>query len=418
VRLEGVRALAAAQRDASRCARLLTLATDDPDTAVRLVALDGLDRPCPDPGSQTRLLASVAASLPSAPSGAWHEAVHALASLAAVAPRRAEPLLGRFAGYPDPFVRTWAARVAPAVDDGALLRDLTRDVDANVRAAALAGLGGMAGPAADSLLITALARDDAPQVILAVAPRLHAVTDPRRREGALAAALETLHRLSRKGAETSRDPRLALLEVVEALGDTTTVDAVEPYLRDFDPAVARRAAAALERWTGKRYLAAPRSAPRLPLPSAGQLRAMERATLVLHMLQGGDVEIRLWPWVAPTNAFRLYEMVRTHALDGLTFHRVVPNFVVQGGSPGANEYAGHGAFTRDEVGLPVQWRGTVGVSTRGRDTGDGQIYVNLVDNVRLDHDYTILGEVVSGMDVVDVILEGDVIRGTDVRMEP
>jgi cyclophilin family peptidyl-prolyl cis-trans isomerase len=145
---------------------------------------------------------------------------------------------------------------------------------------------------------------------------------------------------------------------------------------------------------------------------------MERATLVLHMLQGGDVEIRLWPWVAPTNAFRLYEMVRTHALDGLTFHRVVPNFVVQGGSPGANEYAGHGAFTRDEVGLPVQWRGTVGVSTRGRDTGDGQIYVNLVDNVRLDHDYTILGEVVSGMDVVDVILEGDVMRGTDVRMEP
>ena len=96
---------------------------------------------------------------------------------------------------------------------------------------------------------------------------------------------------------------------------------------------------------------------------------------------------------------------------------MVPNFVIQGGSPGANEYAGHGAFTRDEVGLAVQWRGTVGVSTRGRDTGDGQIYVNLVDDVRLDHDYTILGVVTAGMDVVDAVLEGDVIRSAEFAAE-
>lgn len=108
-------------------------------------------------------------------------------------------------------------------------------------------------------------------------------------------------------------------------------------------------------------------------------------------------------------------MAREGTLDGLTFHRVVPNFVIQGGSPRANEYAGHGAYTRDEVGLRPQWRGTVGVSTRGRDTGDGQIYVNLADNVRLDHDYTLLGEVVSGMDVVDAVLEGDVIARVEVR---
>jgi cyclophilin family peptidyl-prolyl cis-trans isomerase len=48
----------------------------------------------------------------------------------------------------------------------------------------------------------------------------------------------------------------------------------------------------------------------------------------------------------------------------------------------------------------------VGLSTRGRDTGDAQIFINLVDNVRLDHNYTIFGEVVNGMDVVDGILEG------------
>jgi cyclophilin family peptidyl-prolyl cis-trans isomerase len=48
----------------------------------------------------------------------------------------------------------------------------------------------------------------------------------------------------------------------------------------------------------------------------------------------------------------------------------------------------------------------VGLSTRGRDTGDAQIFINLVDNVRLDHNYTIFGVVVNGMDVVDGILEG------------
>jgi peptidyl-prolyl cis-trans isomerase B (cyclophilin B) len=48
----------------------------------------------------------------------------------------------------------------------------------------------------------------------------------------------------------------------------------------------------------------------------------------------------------------------------------------------------------------------VGISTRGRDTGDGQLFFNLIDNWRLDHDYTIIGEIVEGMDVVDAMQEG------------
>ena len=72
------------------------------------------------------------------------------------------------------------------------------------------------------------------------------------------------------------------------------------------------------------------------------------------------------------------------------------------------------ASSRDEVGLENR-RGTVGLSTRGRDTGDGQLYFNTVDNTRLDHDYTILAEVMSGMDVVDRIQEGAVIRRVVLR---
>jgi cyclophilin family peptidyl-prolyl cis-trans isomerase len=92
------------------------------------------------------------------------------------------------------------------------------------------------------------------------------------------------------------------------------------------------------------------------------------------------------------------------------FHRVVPNFVIQGGSPGANEFAGDDMYLRDEVGLRPHVRGAVGISTRGRDTGDAQIFINLVDNPRLDHNYTVFATVTSGMDVVDQIMEGDVMQ--------
>ena len=74
--------------------------------------------------------------------------------------------------------------------------------------------------------------------------------------------------------------------------------------------------------------------------------------------------------------------------NGLTFHRVEPTFVLQGGSPGANEYMGDGLYMRDEPGVAHN-RGAVGISTRGRDTGDAQIFVNLVDSPRLDHAYTV-----------------------------
>ena len=92
----------------------------------------------------------------------------------------------------------------------------------------------------------------------------------------------------------------------------------------------------------------------------------------------------------------------------------MPNFVIQGGSPGANEFIGDAAFMRDEVGSWPHVRGAVGISTRGRDTGDAQIFIDLVDNPRLDHEYTVFAQVLNGMDVVDQILEGDVIEKIEI----
>jgi cyclophilin family peptidyl-prolyl cis-trans isomerase len=107
----------------------------------------------------------------------------------------------------------------------------------------------------------------------------------------------------------------------------------------------------------------------------------------------------------------------TAATTTATFHRVVPNFVVQGGSPGANEYVRPHLYTRDERGpcQPPARHG--GLSTRGRDTGDMQFFVNLVDNPRLDYEYTVFGRVAEAdMAYVERIAEGDVIR--TIRVKP
>ena len=132
---------------------------------------------------------------------------------------------------------------------------------------------------------------------------------------------------------------------------------------------------------------------------------------------GGTFDVRLRGDVAPMMAARLLALADAGYYDGLTWHRVEPDFVIQGGSPGANEYVGARVMLRDELGTLSHRRGTLGMSTRGHDTGDAQWFVNLKDNARLDRDYTVWGEIVAGIDVVDGILEGDAIRRIR-RLEP
>ena len=133
------------------------------------------------------------------------------------------------------------------------------------------------------------------------------------------------------------------------------------------------------------------------------------------MRGGGRIELELLPGDAPASVHRFATLARAGHYDGLTFHRWVPNFVIQGGSPAANEYAGDSRFMDDELGRIGHLRGSVGISTRGRHTGDAQIFIDLLDLPRLDHDYTVFARVIGGMDVADQILEGDVIGRVIVR---
>jgi cyclophilin family peptidyl-prolyl cis-trans isomerase len=142
------------------------------------------------------------------------------------------------------------------------------------------------------------------------------------------------------------------------------------------------------------------------LPSAAELAIVTEKQAWVEMESGKRFGIVLDAQKAPLMATRFLRLVNRNYFDGLTFHRVVPNFIVQGGSPGANEYAGDVLFVKDEISSRSHRRCTVGLSTRGRDTGDAQFFINLVDNPRLDFEYTVFGHVVGSMPI-DEIMEGD-----------
>jgi cyclophilin family peptidyl-prolyl cis-trans isomerase len=286
---------------------------------------------------------------------------------------------------------------------------LALDPSRNVRAAAVPGLFAIEGHGLDDFLVELLDDED-PQLLMTVAGLL----DGARDRGVVAPALlTTFERISAAQRETWRDARLALLERIAQLGDESLATRLLPFLNDYDPRVAGAVVEVLQAWTGGEYTAQPERLPRAPVPDLAETRALERSTLRLHLSGGGTLSIELMADQALTNVARTVRLARVGYYDGLTFHRWAPNFVIQGGSPGANEYQGDGPYTRDEVG-GLHWRGTVGVSTRGRDTGDGQIFINLVDNPRLNHDYTVIGRVVDGYDVLDAVLEGAVIERAEV----
>ncbi len=323
---------------------------------------------------------------------------------------QARPFLPRFQAAEPWQVRMYTARAAAVLGAHPVLRALSSDANPNVREAAIEGLARVVGHAADADYRTALEADDSQFVITAAS----ALAGTPARDPAIAALLRALARLTAADRDTLRDARVAVLDRLKELGGREQADALRPYLRDTDPTVAELAAQLLSSWSGESV--APMPVPRAladPAITEAELDRLAKTTVRVRMKGLGAFELRLLPEWAPVSCATFARLAGSGYYTGLTFHRVVPDFVVQGGSPGANEYAGATRYLRDEVGRVSQDRGTLGISTRGRDTGDAQIYINLVDNPRLDHDYTVFAQVVRGMDVVDRILEGDTIEGID-----
>jgi len=387
-------------------------AVRDSNPHVSLLAIDLLGNGCPSAAQVLRpLVEGLAANQKN-----WHAAAHAMVSLAKTSPDDARRMLPQHVAHGVWQVRMYAAHAAGALEAVDVLEQLGRDPHDNVREAALSELVAHKRPEATRAAIDALGRPDY-QLILTAARSLR---DPAQKGEAIPALLRSLARVTAERKDTSRDPRMAILDRLRELGapdgsalGSDPAATLNPYLTDFDPAIATRVADILQEWQKGPATAAPQKleAPKL---SMSAIDAIRNARLRFVMAGRGPFEMKLFVDEAPATALRVTTRAREGYYNGLTFHRVAANFVVQGGSPGANEYTGDRIYMRDEVGLRSHQRGTVGISTRGRDTGDAQIFVNLIDSPRLDHLYTVFGEVVSGMEVVDAIVEGDVIERVEI----
>ena len=130
----------------------------------------------------------------------------------------------------------------------------------------------------------------------------------------------------------------------------------------------------------------------------------------------GTITLRLWPTVAPATVTSFLTLIQEGYYDGKTFHRVVPNFVAQGGGP-----RGDGFGSEDFV-LPTEtphlhWdrAGLVGMASAGRDTEGVQFFITHRPTPHLDGKYTIFGEVVEGQEVVDRLVPGSRIESVTVQ---
>ena len=377
VRLEALRGFAA-RRDDGACATFVAAASDS-ELPVALTALDQLGV-CGGYAAAVDLLAATVNDLSRAGEArGWHRAAHALVALAAAAPDRAGAALGQFAGSTRWELRVYGARAAATLRQPELLRRLAVDPDDNVVEAAIAGLSKVAGHQEDSLYIQALSRPG----YQAIRGAALALDETPGGDAAVPALRAAWTRLTEENHPNSSDTRAALAATLTRLG--TSPPAVKVASRSGESALSTPAL---------RRLAAP------------------RARVTIRDL--GAFEFALFTSEAPITVLRFVALAESGYYNGLTFHRVVPNFVAQGGSPAANEYVGAADFMRDEVGLWPHVRGAVGISTRGRDTGDAQFFVDLVDNPRFDHEYTVFGQLLNGFDVVDRIVESDVIERIEI----
>lgn len=401
VRYEMVGALARHAATSQQCKPVVAM-FQDAELTVALRAMAAVPESCPDRSETVRELVPLAATLGRDESHAsWHRPAHAYMALARLSPDVAKGVSEAASSHPVWQVRAAVATVSASVKDAARLEQLAGDAEPNVRTAAIDGLRRLASPAAARAAIAALDSDDF-QLLRSAALALRGAPAADR-DAAVKALILALHRVSARLTDTSRDPRVAILERLEELLPAGRVKEVSSFTGDFDRAV-REVAARIMTKAGQK--ASPEDLrERYPYqPSRADLAALP-ASATLQM-EGGTIVLELLGSEAPVTVARFAQLARAGYYDGLTFHRVVPNFVIQGLSPGASEYVGAPRYMRDEAGIVPHLRGAVGISTRGRDTGDGQIFVDLVDLPRLDHDYTVFARVTSGMDVADRVQEG------------
>jgi cyclophilin family peptidyl-prolyl cis-trans isomerase/HEAT repeat protein len=286
------------------------------------------------------------------------------------------------------------------------LKTMLADADQRVIPAVLSALTRIHAPDAPEVLLSHLKADD-PVVRVAAA---NGIGELRPQGGA--AALADAYRFGdRDGTYIARAAALAALT---KYGAADAVPALRTALADKDWALRVRAAALLK--TLDPATDADTTIRPAPTRTAPELYELPRlvnpsvSTQIYIDTDRGSIQIELAMLDAPLTVENFVSLARKGYFDGVSIHRVVPNFVIQDGDPRGDGEGGPGYTIRDELNERPYLRGTVGMALDWNDTGGSQFFITHSPQPHLDAKYTVFGRVVSGMEVVDAIQQGDVIR--------
>lgn len=147
-------------------------------------------------------------------------------------------------------------------------------------------------------------------------------------------------------------------------------------------------------------------APKSAEPQKGPARVTQVAEI--EMEKGGIIKIEFFPADAPKTVENFVTLAKKGFYNGLTFHRVIPGFMAQGGDPKGDGTGGPGYKIKDEFNKQKHVRGAVAMArTDAPNSSGSQFYICFEAQPQLDGGYVVFGKVVSGMNIVDNIKKGD-----------
>jgi cyclophilin family peptidyl-prolyl cis-trans isomerase/HEAT repeat protein len=313
----------------------------------------------------------------------------------------------------------WTVRVAVATALGGLpgeqgvprLTVMLQDRDGRVIPAVLNALVASKAGGMDKVLLDRLKSDD----FVVRATAANALADIKA-TGAVQPLIEA-YRAS-AGGDVTYVARAAVLAALAKLDAAAARPVLQEALMDRDWAVRVRARALLveQGITGLDDLMRP-SVPGQPVdsPEWQALVTPRFSPRAFIDTDKGTVELELAIVDAPLTVSNFITLARKGFFNGIPIHRVVPDFVVQDGDPRGDGEGGPGYTIRDEINQRPFLHGTVGMALDWQDTGGSQFFITHSPQPHLDGRYTVFGHVVNGMDVVDRLLPGDVLRRVRVR---
>ncbi len=218
----------------------------------------------------------------------------------------------------------------------------------------------------------------------------------------------------------SNDAALAILDALAKYKNPSANQAMMPALNSRDYIVRRKAIESLKAsgagdFSNKLGEAGKRNTARDYQRAISRIGKRVLATVTTSR---GLFTIELLPAEAPLNVDNFVQLAKRGYFNRIVFHRVVPNFVIQGGDPRGDGNGGPGYQIRCEINEVPYRRGAVGMALSGKDTGGSQWFITHAPQPHLDGGYTVFGNVISGMEVVDRIARGDVINSIVVTEKP